>query len=138
MMRGYSVKVPFFGPGIPMVLTLAWIIVGLRALTRMNMLYLRRFPGTPRMYESGVLYEREPPGQEDWQTIPAALNSLRADCEDLACWRAAELRVRDGIAARPAVRVKRLSGRGYLVHVVVKHPDGSIEDPSMRLGMGEF
>lgn len=53
----------------------------------------------PMLYRSGIHYEREVPGQEEW---PDYVNMLRkkgqefpgpwADCEDLACARVAELR----------------------------------------------
>jgi len=48
----------------------------------------------------------------------------------LACWRAAELR-QHGERAR--VLVKQVKPR--LFHVVVLRQDGTIEDPSKRLGM---
>ena len=57
------------------------------------------------------------------------------NCEDLACWRAAELRVRYGIAAEPTFIWKVRPGGGYLYHIQVLYPDGRIEDPSRRLGM---
>lgn len=57
------------------------------------------------------------------------------NCEDLACWRAAELRVRYGIAAIPIFTCKPRANGGYLYHITVQLPDGRIEDPSRRLGM---
>jgi predicted transglutaminase-like cysteine proteinase len=53
-----------------------------------------------------------------------------ADCEDLAAWRAAELR-RAGVAA---MAVAKRSGKKKF-HAVVVFPDGTYEDPSRRLGM---
>ena len=58
-----------------------------------------------------------------------------SNCEDLACWRAAELRVRYNIAARPSFLWRRKPTGSYLYHIQVKHPDGRTEDPSRRLGM---
>jgi len=73
------------------------------------------------------------------------------NCDNLAAWRTAELRVA-GIAAEPVIKwqwVPRevMIGHGYpsamlpgdgvwLVHCEVRHPDGRIEDPSKILGMG--
>jgi hypothetical protein len=57
------------------------------------------------------------------------------NCEDIACWRAAELDVRHRISARPiALEQKRPDG-GMLYHIVVRYPNGQIEDPSKILGM---
>jgi hypothetical protein len=82
------------------------------------------------LYDSGVRYEREAPGFEDWQTAAETLRRGVGDCEDLVIWRVAELR-EQGIPARAIV----LPLRRRLWHVVVRHPDGMLEDPSTALGM---
>jgi hypothetical protein len=86
----------------------------------------------PPLYDSGIVYRREPKGREWWETA-ADLRGIVADrsgdCEDLAAMRAAELRVFDGEDA--IVRVVRTS-RGTF-HAVVEHEDGEIEDPSRIL-----
>ena len=107
----------------------------LMALMYVDMAYLRANPGVPGIYESGVRYEEEPPGQEDWQDIPTCLRMRVGDCEDLACWRAAEYRVRHGINAVPIFKYTKRPSGGYLYHIMVQLPDGRIEDPSRRLGM---
>lgn len=107
----------------------------LMALMYIDMSWLQTNPNTPLIYESGVRYEEEPPGQEDWQDIPTALKMRVADCEDLACWRAAELRVRYGVQAFPTFTCKKRANGGYLYHIIVALPDGTTEDPSRRLGM---
>lgn len=105
------------------------------ALTRLNRAYLRAHPGTPRLYESRVRYRREPRGSERWRTIPTVLAAGYGDCEDLACYRAAELQ-EAGERAR-AVNTHRAGvGGSMLYHIRVQREDGSIEDPSRRLGMG--
>ena len=71
----------------------ATLNVLLHALTYIDVLYLRRHPETPRIYASGVVYMEEPPGMEEWQDIPTCIRMGIADCEDLACWRGAELQV---------------------------------------------
>lgn len=85
----------------------------------------------PLLYESGVVYEREPRGSEVWQAPYHAMGTRVADCEDLACWRAAELWALGETQARPTV--KRISPR--LRHILVRRWDGTIEDPSLILGM---
>lgn len=125
----------------------------LEALTRTNQRTLRTFRGhIPPLYcWSGqwchrVRYQMEEPGDEHWADILAVLRQGWGDCEDLACWRAAELResgyphayafpIELGIAPMtaggPPVR---------LIHILVSR-DGScgnlaaIEDPSAVLGM---
>ena len=73
----------------------------LGALTMIDVEYLKAHPDAPNIYDSGVRYQEEPPGQEDWQDIPTTLRLRNGDCEDLSCWRAAELIVRQGILAAP-------------------------------------
>lgn len=108
----------------------------LRALFVIDLDWLVRHPQTPRLYASGVRYEREP--FERWRSVPVCLEELAGDCEDLSCWRAAELVLHDGDRdARPAWTKKWSHRRGgWLFHIVVRRGDGSIEDPSKALGMG--
>jgi len=104
----------------------------LRVVFSLDVSYLRAHPEIPRLYASGVRYAREPdPSCEDFATTPVVLARGWGDCDDLAPWRAAELVVRDGIAARPEL----VSVRPGLWHVVVRR-DGGVEDPSRVLGMG--
>src|SRR5262249_32131497 len=106
----------------------------LNALYTVDRQWLRAHRKTPRLYESGVFYQAEPAGQENWQDIPTTLKIGSGDCEDLACWRAAELTEREGIPARPVYRWRHRPGL-TIYHIVVRLPDGSIEDPSRKLGM---
>ncbi len=105
----------------------------------------------PPLYAAGVVYEEEAPGHEDWLDAPAVLRAGAADCEDLAAWRTAELRVA-GYDVEPVIKwqwlprdvmirqgypAHKLPGKGvWLVHCCVRWPDGTIEDPSKILGMG--
>ncbi len=104
------------------------------ALIATNMAFLKNRPETPGLYASGIRYVEEPPGQEDWQDIPETLSRRTGDCEDLACWRIAELRVRDGEHALPFLKCAERDGH-VLYHVAVRRIDGSLEDPSRVLGM---
>jgi hypothetical protein len=107
----------------------------LEALTAVNVAWLREHGETPWLYESGVRYQEEPPGRDEWQDIPETLARREGDCEDLACWRLAELRVRSREDARPFVK-RTVYGPRTVYHVAVRRPGGRIEDPSRVLGMG--
>lgn len=109
----------------------ARLLIMLDALVKLNLLEMSRHKYPP-LYKSGVVYEREPKAMgrfERWQTIKDLVEKGFGDCEDLAAARTAELRLK-GIRARPW-----LKRYGTTWHVVVKYPDGRIEDPSKILGM---
>lgn len=90
---------------------------------------LQRRPQPP-IYQAGVRYDVRDPS-ERWQ-LPSETRARGAgDCEDLASWRCAERRLR-GESCRVIVR---RTGANVL-HALVEGPDGKIEDPSKRLGMG--
>ena len=110
--------------------------LALDALTRANVNILRSNRSFPPLYASGVRYSRENALArkglrqfERWQTVPIAYKTKLADCEDLACWRAAEL-ILQGERAR-AIPIRNSLGW----HIVVRRGNGRIEDPSRRLGM---
>ena len=103
-------------------------------LVLVNQRFIETYPRTPMLYDSGVLYRMEH-GTEIWQDIPSLIMSRFGDCEDLACWRAAELRV-EGIDALPYITWRKASDKsGTIYHALVRHPKGLIEDPSRALGM---
>jgi hypothetical protein len=90
----------------------------------------------PPLYESGIVYRREPRGREWWESAADILGLVvdrSGDCEDLAAYRAAELRYFEDEMA--IVRVLRTS-RGTF-HAVVEREDGEIEDPSRIVVMLE-
>jgi hypothetical protein len=109
----------------------------LRALFAIDLEWLAANPRTPWLYQSGVRYERE--RYERWRSIPVCLAELAGDCEDLACWRAAEIVLREGDSQARPIWTKRYSPKrnGWLYHIVVRRGDGRLEDPSRLLGMGE-
>lgn len=102
-------------------------------LVRLNVVLMRiadeRGVELPPLYESGIVYRREPPGREWWESALDVLGTAKVregDCEDLANYRAAELRYFEGEHARTViVRTERGS-----FHAVVRRADGTIEDPS--------
>ncbi len=115
----------------------------LAALFEIDCLWLVEHPETPRLYEAYqrglVCYQEEPPGAEDWQDIPTCLALGWADCEDMACWLAAERCVRDKLNARPDFTCQVQPDGTHLYHIITKvtHPDGTteVEDPSRVTGM---
>jgi hypothetical protein len=112
----------------------------LEGLTIANIAYLLSQPHTPDLYAAGIRYLEEESGVDEWQDIPDTLARRTGDCEDLACWRVAELRVRYGQPkATRGISVDTIPDKsGQLVttyHITVIHQDGRTEDPSRRLGM---
>jgi hypothetical protein len=101
-------------------------------LVMFNKIWLEHYPRTPRLYDSGALYKAER-DTEEWCDIPRIITKGHGDCEDLACWRCAELQVQ-GILAMPYVTWRKSKGR-TIYHALVRWPDGKIEDPSRALGM---
>jgi hypothetical protein len=101
------------------------------ALIQVDMLFLRRTPGVPLLYRSGVSYEG---GEHDspWQDVPSLLLTRKGDCKSLVAWRIAELRGQGHQALVHVVYLER--AREDLFHVQVRRPD-KIEDPSRFLGM---
>jgi len=101
----------------------------IEGLVAANFVLMSRVPDAfPPLYQSGVVYRREERGHDDWLTADAVLHFGYADCEDLAAYRAAELR-RDGIPAMGIV----LPNKHGNFHAQVLLPDGTIEDPSRIL-----
>ena len=106
----------------------------LACLHSLDVLFLRTQLGVPPLYKSGVRYQAEPPlrGEERWLTIPEVIRQGTGDCDDLACWRAAELVASQlDEDARPEI----VRAGPHVWHVIVRRGDGSSEDPSAVLGM---
>lgn len=104
------------------------------AQTRVNMIYLIAYPETPPLYSAGVRYRREG-SPEQWKDIPTILRDGHDDCEGLACWLAAELRVRKGITTAYVHLIRQRSGT--LIHAIVADTEDKKRrwDPSRKLGM---
>lgn len=86
----------------------------LESLCLINCAWLAEHPEAPGMYDGGprLRYQRErsyidkfgrQQQQEDWRDYPAILRHGGGDCEDVACGRTAEYRVRYHLPARPIV-----------------------------------
>lgn len=75
-------------------------------------------------------------GVEIFLDVPALYARGKGDCNELAPVRVAEL-WQAGVNAAPHLVKERNMMGGWTYHAVVKWPDGSQEDPSRILGMGE-
>ncbi len=111
----------------------------LDALILADLLWFQANANTPGVYDTPLQYQAEEIGRDDWRDIPSVLEHKGGDCEDLACYRVAELRHRHGEPAQPYVTSTLVRSKRYgvftLYHIRVKRADGSIEDPSKILGM---
>ena len=103
---------------------------GVEGLTRINEKLLQQDPSIPKLYNGKIRYRKEP--NDVWRHVVDVASSGFGDCEDLAAYRAAELRNAGDAGAY--VGVYKSGPRRY--HAVVVHGNGKVEDPSRRLGMG--
>lgn len=104
------------------------------AYTQTNMDWIRRFPGLPRLLDSGARYKKDPV----WRDLPVILSEGGADCKSLIAWYNADLRIRDGIWATAFVTWRRGTKKGdpdMKFHIQSRLPDGRIVDVCRRLGM---
>ncbi len=117
--------------------------LAIEPLVYANEEWLRRNAGAPSIYESGVIYQDQAPvidpfdDDEEtdwWQDTARLLETGAGSCEDLAAWRVAELHLAGETSAQLDV-IAQETGNDVLYHVRVKREDGSIEDPSVVLGM---
>lgn len=100
----------------------------------------------PPLYSADVRWQREPRnGHEEFADALTVVRRGWGDCDDLAPWLVADhiVAMQRAIAAGtlrpgrykiPSLRLFR-RGRTNLVHVLVRLPDGQLEDPSRLLGM---
>ncbi len=120
------------------------IEAAVEGIVRLNCWYMEQADehgvATPRLYhpECGIVYRREPAGQEWWESAADALGvitSRSGDCEDLAAYRAAELRTFFG---DPDACVRIVRTRRGTFHAIVQRGDGTFEDPSRVLVALEY
>jgi hypothetical protein len=123
---------------IPVECRCALVIALTEALASINLRFLRHMVRigrqVPPLYGTGVRYGAQKMGRDRWQDIPRLLITGAGACEDLAAWRAAELRM-FGEAAPIDVETFQMRDGSVIYHVVIKRANGSREDPSAALGM---
>lgn len=107
----------------------------LEATTRLNE-ELIRTDGVPTFREAvnKVRWRPEPPGDEHFDHAAVVLGRGWGDCDDLAPWHAASLRV-TGVDKGATAIVKKSGPNRW--HAVVRRSNGTIEDPSREAGMGQ-
>lgn len=111
----------------------AWLLVD--CLARQNELFLKYNPGTPPLYESGVVYREEKSDKHElFLDIGEVIRQGHADCEDLSAWRIAELRLAGAYAIPHVIYYPTKSAIPWGFHIQVATATG-IEDPSVILGM---
>jgi hypothetical protein len=113
----------------------ATFTAALEGLTALDEELLRQNPGLPPIAQAGVVYDKEPTSK--WRTVLDILDGksgpkMRADCEALAPWRAAELRVS---GEDPGAHALVYPSGPSKFHAIVMRSDGTLEDPSVELGM---
>ena len=108
------------------------IEAALEGLVRLNMVLIEEgvIPLFP--HDAPVIYRLEPEGEEDWKHGSNAIRDGWADCEDIAAWCVAGLRISgEDIEARCAIMRTGPTN----MHCVVLMSDGKVWDPSLDLGM---
>lgn len=113
----------------------------LECLVQIDMLFLRLNPQCPKLYDSGVRYYHEGIVDE-WFDIPEALHERVADCKTLSAWRVAELRLSGedpkAQCEKTFAEMEHPDGSTMLLyHIRVSRSNGTIEDPSRKLGMNK-
>lgn len=109
------------------------------AVVRLDEDYLRAHPEAPPLLSSGVRYHPTPqgrkrPGRAYVQDVLTTLREGFGSQADLACWRIAELRAREGTAAVPLIATGDREDGGIGLRVLCLLPDGTVLDPSQGRG----
>lgn len=130
-----------FAPGVDIEHGMVVLRVLLNALYEIDCDQWERNPEFPGLWQSGVRYQREPTGVEEWQDVAETLRRGHGDCEDLACFLASELTVRRGIEARPDFTLREIrkpnGDLSKMFHIFTRIVGtGERIDPSKLLGMG--
>ncbi|VVB55231.1 Uncharacterised protein [uncultured archaeon] len=104
----------------------------LDCLINLDVIILRAYPNTPKLYESGVFYKLMP-SEAPWDTTPIMFRRGFTDCKSLVAARIAELIIA-GKVAMPVFRNIK-DGWGTMFHILILHGNGQWECPSSILGM---
>ena len=107
----------------------------LETSTRANQAVIEegKVPRIQAAIRGGVRWRPEPPGTgEELALAPVVVGRGWGDCDDLAPWRAAELRA---TGEDPGARAVAIRSGPRRWHAVVRRSSGEIEDPSRWAGM---
>lgn len=125
----HGIEAPFFSGAVPPEHDLALLTHLLEGVTRWDETYLRARPNTPAVYSGAVRFGLIP-GIERYQVIPVILTNGYGDCDGLAAWRAAELRLMGYTDARAVItRQWDSPAHFWKLHAYVLY-GGMTEDPS--------
>ena len=113
------------------------IDAALEAVTRTNEQLIRdgRVPTAAEAIAAGVKWRPEPPGDEHFDNAARVASRGWGDCDDLAPYHAASLRV---TGEDPEARATVIRTAPKRWHAIVERSDGSFEDPSAEAGMYEY
>lgn len=134
-MRGFAIRLETPGFGRDPAVYAEFVRNGLRNLSMANLHAYQSDPKLPSIYDAGVEYRREPPGNEQFKDVVSVLRDRHGDCEDLACAVAAWRTVRTGELCFPTITWKQRGPNSWLYHITVTRADGTREDPSKLRGM---
>lgn len=116
-----------------------WLLARLNAaqvtgLALINFELLALTPTVGPMYQYRLRYVQDHPDYARWKDFVQVIREGVGDCKDLVAWRVAEL-WHQGIDAHVVSSIQRQDNGDILYHVQIQLPDGTIEDPSVKLGM---
>jgi hypothetical protein len=107
----------------------------LECLVVINRAFLRRYPGTRKLYTAGVKYGRT----QVWDSIPDLITRRYGDCKSLTAMYVAEMRESHGDrAARPVFRFAKNPQTGQKDFHILVQQGKVFEDPSRKLGMDAY
>jgi hypothetical protein len=109
----------------------------LEAVTRTNEQLIAdgTVPTAQEAIASGVKWKPEPPGDEHFDNAARVASRGWGDCDDLAPYHAASLRV---TGEDPEARATVIRTGPKRWHAVVERSDGTVDDPSADAGMYEY
>jgi hypothetical protein len=109
----------------------------LEAVTRTNehLIEEGHAPTAAQAIQNGVKWKPEPPGDEHFDNAVTVFNRKWGDCDDLAPYHAASLRV---TGEDPGARAFVHRSGPNRWHAMVERSDGTIDDPSADAGMYEY
>lgn len=109
----------------------------LEAVTRTNekLIASGNVPLASEAIAAGVKWKPEPPGDEHFDNAARVASRGWGDCDDLAPYHAASLRV---TGEDPEARATVIRTGPKRWHAVVERSDGSVDDPSADAGMYDY
>jgi hypothetical protein len=108
----------------------AVVEAALEGLVQADIVLIRSGLVPPYPHDTNVIYQLEPPGEEDWKLAHNGIRDGWMDCEDIAAWVVAGDRV---TGQDPGARVVLIKTGPNKLHAVVMHTGGGIEDPCVDL-----